>query len=276
MQSSASPLSATPSALCISRMLMSRLGSKTKPRRGKGAFWTGNEQLRGQSDLISREQHARRLLMLRAGTEGIMEEESLKRAYENRHETPRRFFVLGSSLSSECAGMTAELVIQPSDFSLEVRSLKSPRLFIYINDFKLRCRKRGIAVSRKALSQGFFLPSRRNWFAFRWEVWNTSASSFYFSSCCNVKRSNYYNRWIKIKYLNILSYEWVVSYFLNIFIQNLREIKSEKYKDKTFEYSCIHTRECKKKIRISLTSLFTAVTYEIHISHFYFESAWFC
>lgn len=125
MQSSASPLSATPSALCISRMLMSRLGSKTKPRRGKGAFWTGNEQLRGQSDLISREQHARRLLMLRAGTEGIMEEESLKRAYENRHETPRRFFVLGSSLSSECAGMTAELVIQPSDFSLEVRSLRA-------------------------------------------------------------------------------------------------------------------------------------------------------
>lgn len=54
-----------------------------------------------------------------------MEEESLKRAYENRHETPRRFFVLGSSLSSECAGMTAELVIQPSDFSLEVRSLRA-------------------------------------------------------------------------------------------------------------------------------------------------------
>lgn len=39
-----------------------RVKDEAEARQKEEAFWTGNEQLRGQSDLISREQHARRLL----------------------------------------------------------------------------------------------------------------------------------------------------------------------------------------------------------------------
>jgi len=143
MQSSASPLLRyRVRSVCLE--CWRRLGSKTKPRRGKGAFWTGNEQLRDQSDLISREQHARRASDVARGHGGIKGEESFKPAYENRHETRderpvlrlKIIAVIGMRRNDGGIGDSTVWLLTGSFSSF----IKSPRLLIFISDFKLCCR----------------------------------------------------------------------------------------------------------------------------------------